>query len=92
MYGAEQGREKRDVSWTAQASEWGLPSSMAMKRAQRQPWGDGKCLEDRSVPSPWALLPLGRPSDGPSQEELSAWAAVSEVLGTGSGLPRAGGT
>lgn len=60
MYGAEQGREKRDVSWTAQAAEWGFPSSVAMKMPQRQPWGDGKgkCLEDRSVPSLWALLSL----------------------------------
>lgn len=42
MYGAEQGREKRDVSWTALAPEWSFPSSMAMKMPQRQPWSDGK--------------------------------------------------
>lgn len=61
MDGAEQGREKKDVSWTAQVPEWGFPSSMAMKMPQRQPWGagKGKCLEDQSVLSPWALLLLG---------------------------------
>lgn len=83
MYGAEQGREKRDVSWTAQAPEWSFPSSMAMKMPQRQTWGDGKrkCLEDRSVPSPWPFLPLGLTFRWTLQEPLSTWCRT--VRGSG---------
>lgn len=62
MYGAEQGRERRDVSWRAEAPERGFPSPVAIKTPQRQPWrdGKGKCPKDRSAASAWGSLPPGQ--------------------------------
>lgn len=86
MYGAEQGRETRDIPWRAEAPECDFPGPMAMKVSWRQPWHGGKrrCLKGRCTASVWALLPLSQTFRwtllaatehlGPWQQRLWEWA------------------